>query len=114
MATPEKAIETSILRYLNTLPGGFFWKNNQTGVWDPKRKVFRKSKNIYAINGVADILGCYHGKFIAIEVKSEKGRLSDSQKRFIENIEKVGGIAFVARGAKEAAEKIKNIQAGGG
>lgn len=107
MATPEKAIENGILEYLNTLSDGFFWKNNSVGVYDPVKKIYRKSRNKFAINGVSDILGCWRGKFVAIEVKSKRGRLTDGQQSFLMRIQENGGIAFVARGVNEVKEKLK-------
>jgi penicillin-binding protein-related factor A (putative recombinase) len=98
----EKDIEKSILRFLEFVPGGFFWKNNTTGVYDPVRKVFRKSKNKYAINGVSDILGVYQGRFVAIEVKRPQNKERPlEQKIFIDQINRNGGIAFFATSIEE-------------
>ena len=51
----------------------------------------------YQSSGIPDILCCYKGLFIAIEVKSPtgKGRASDIQKLKIKKIRESGGIAFV-------------------
>lgn len=48
--------------------------------------------------GVSDLLACYKGRFIAIEVKApgKRGNLSDAQARFLDAVEKAGGIAIVA------------------
>ena len=46
--------------------------------------------------GIADILGIYKGKFLAIEVKGPRGKVSDAQSRFLRNVSEQGGIAFVA------------------
>lgn len=98
----EKDIEKSILQYLEFVPGCFAWKSNTVGIFDPVRKVYRKQKNKYAINGVADILGIYKGKFIALEVKSRTGKPSQEQKIFLENIERNGGIAGIVRSVDDA------------
>jgi hypothetical protein len=45
---------------------------------------------------VADILGCYKGRLLAIEVKAPGGRLSDHQQVFMARVTKEGGIAIVA------------------
>lgn len=52
----------------------------------------------YQSAGVPDILCCYRGYFIAIEVKSPtgKGRLSDIQELKIKEIRRAGGVGFVA------------------
>ena len=51
--------------------------------------------------GIADILGIYQGRFLAIEVKGPRGKVSDAQSRFLRNIEEHGGIAFVARSVED-------------
>lgn len=92
----EKQIENAILDYLSYLPG-CYWKNNSVGVYDVARKVHRKPGK-YFRPGVSDILGIDNtGRFIAIEVKTAKGRLSENQKLFLEDVNKNGGLGFVAR-----------------
>jgi Holliday junction resolvase len=56
--------------------------------------------------GVADIIGIYMGKPLAIEVKSEKGRLSKYQERWLKRFENAGGIAFVARSVDDVEERL--------
>ena len=79
----EKEIENSILAYLQTQKG-FFWKNQSVGVWDNVKKTYRKPNNRHHVLGTADILGCLpSGQFIAIEVKTKKGRATENQKNFL-------------------------------
>jgi penicillin-binding protein-related factor A (putative recombinase) len=47
--------------------------------------------------GIPDIIGCYKGRMIAIEVKAPKGKVSPYQEQFIRQINEAGGLAFVAR-----------------
>jgi penicillin-binding protein-related factor A (putative recombinase) len=54
--------------------------------------------------GVPDIIGCFKGRMIGIEIKSEKGVVSEYQKEFIENINRAGGLAFVARSLEDVIE----------
>ena len=103
----EKAIETAILMYLSYLNGCFAWKNNSTGVFDTKRGTFRRNKNKFVINGVSDILGIYNGRLLAIEVKKPGGRLTKEQKDFIDRVNKLGGIAGVARSVDDVRELFK-------
>ena len=92
----EKEIENAILDYLSYLPG-CYWKNNSVGVYDPIKKVHRKPGK-YHRNGVSDILGIDStGRFVAIEVKTARGRLSENQRNFLDDINRCGGIGFVAR-----------------
>ena len=48
-------------------------------------------------SGVPDLLCCVKGKFVAIEVKAENGRLSELQKYNLEEIRKAGGIALAVK-----------------
>ena len=49
-----------------------------------------------------------HGRFLAIECKRPVGgRLSDEQAARIDDINRKGGIAFVARSGNEALEKLR-------
>lgn len=55
--------------------------------------------------GSSDIIGCLPGgRFLAIEVKALKGKVSPLQQQFIDNINQAGGLAFVAR-TIEAVQK---------
>lgn len=57
--------------------------------------------------GLPDITGCLSdGRGFWIEVKTDRGVLSDHQKRFIDNINSAGGLAFVARSVDEVIEKL--------
>ena len=101
----EKEIENAILDYLTLLPGTYF-KNNTVGIYDPIKKVHRKPGKHHR-NGVSDILGIdANGRFVAIEVKTPSGKVSDNQKLFIEDINKHGGIAFVARSVDDVRERL--------
>lgn len=108
MKATEKQIENAILEYLSYKPG-FFWKNQSVGVYDPQKKVFRKAWGKHQINGVSDILGVLPcGTFVAIEVKTSKGRLTDNQKHFISIILDNNAIAFVARSIKDVEEHLND------
>jgi len=77
----EKEITRAIRQYLK-IRQIFHWKEMQ-GLGSHK--------------GVADIIGIYDGKFMAIEVKTLKGKLSDHQRTFLDAVKDEGGIAIVAR-----------------
>lgn len=54
--------------------------------------------------GVSDIIGCYKGKMIAIELKAPNGKPTPDQERFIKNVNEAGGIAFIAKSLDEVIE----------
>lgn len=105
----EKLIENHILRWLN-ISGIYAWKNQSVGIFDPVKKIYRRSNNPFHIKGVSDILGILpDGKFLAIEVKSKTGKASPEQIMFIEKINKNGGKAFVAKTLEDVQEALKNV-----
>ena len=48
-------------------------------------------------SGIPDIIGCYKGRFIAIECKAGKGKVTALQERELIAICNAGGFTFVAR-----------------
>lgn len=53
--------------------------------------------------GSSDVIGISpDGRFLAVEVKTDKGKPSPDQIRFIEAIKRKGGIAGIARSASDA------------
>lgn len=93
----EIPIQRAILDWL-TRHQFFVWRVNNVGVWDEKRKRYRKNNGKGFVKGVADIMGCLaDGRTLAIEVKSRTGRVTPEQHLFLENVRVHGGVAFVAR-----------------
>lgn len=54
-------------------------------------------QNAGARGGVADIILCYKGKFVACELKDATGKPTPQQLEFIASVIKSGGIAGVCR-----------------
>ncbi len=93
----EQSIQSAILQYLR-FKGIFCWKNNTAGIYVRSRNTYIPSH----APGVSDILGILKdGRFLAIEVKAPKGRISPHQQQFIDEINARGGVAFVARSVEE-------------
>lgn len=107
----EKQIEKEILDYLNK-EIGFFFKHQSVGIYDPTIEKYR-SKSMYDLNGVADILGLLKkdrvGRFVAIEVKKPGEHLRMNQLGFLEKVLREGGIAFKASSVEEVKEKLHNF-----
>ncbi len=61
-----------------------------------------------AAPGVSDLLGWTEGgRFVAIEVKAARGRVTDEQAAFIDLVRRSGGLAGVARSVEEARKIIE-------
>lgn len=102
MATLEKEIQNQILSFLRSI-GVHCWQVYNGSVYDSVKKTYRKSRSPYYVRGVSDILGILDGRFLAIEVKSEKGRLTDEQRVFLRRINDEGGVGIVGRSVKQVA-----------
>ena len=96
----EKDIERQICDYL-AAKGYFFWKQANSGYFDGRTKRFRRHTSPYCIKGVSDIILILNGRFIGIEVKSERGRLSEHQEAFRDRVVKAGGLYLVCRSLED-------------
>ena len=75
----ERDVVAVIKKYLASLGSDiFFWKEHG---------------GPYGTSGVPDIICCYKGRFLGLEVKLPTGTLTELQKRAIEKINRAGGIA---------------------
>lgn len=72
--------------------GAYAWRASSTGIFDKKKGHYRTAPK----KGVSDVLACYKGILVAVEVKVGSDRLSDEQIGFQKNIIHVGGEAYVA------------------
>ena len=77
----EQKIQKDIMDYLRSI-GALPFKQNQIGIYSEK--------------GVPDILACYGGYFVAIEVKIPGEKPTKIQQRFLGTIHKAGGQAICA------------------
>ena len=75
----EKNIENKIKRHLGDI-GAYFVKFHATA---------------FTRSGVPDILACINGRFVAIEVKQEQGRISPLQEAHRRQIIKSGGVSLI-------------------
>lgn len=100
----EADVQKACLDYLRA-KGIFCWKNHSGGIYDPKRGVFRT----IGTKGVSDILGIIPkktqnglvGRFLACEVKMPKGKTTEAQEAFLEEIDRNGGLAMIVHSVEE-------------
>lgn len=58
----------------------YFWRQNNGGVWDGAKQIYRTNRN--TTKGVPDLFVLDGNRIIALEAKSDTGRQSPEQKEF--------------------------------
>lgn len=109
----ESDIQASIMIALSKA-GCTVWRQNVGQGWAGKSQrlstgavVIHDPRPLHAglCVGSSDIIGITpNGQFLAVEVKSKTGRLTEEQQRFIDAVRRKGGIAGVARSVEEALQ----------
>jgi len=99
----EREIVRRIRETLNAIPDVRFFRNN-CGV-DTTRGV-RYGLGV----GSADLIGLVAGKFVALECKTMKGRLSDDQRLWMAAVRRLGGVAEVVRSVEEALAVVQRVR----
>lgn len=99
----ESDIQRSIMLALSQA-GCLIWRNNSGILKNPAGIPIK-----FGVGnpGGSDLIGIAPGgRFIAIEVKTPRGRATPEQIRFIEAVKKHGGIAGIARSVEDALSLI--------
>ena len=91
MATPESKVKKRVKEGLKNL-GAYYVMPVTSG---------------YGNSGAPDFLVCYQGKFIGLECKAGKGRVTALQQRNLDQIDLAGGWSFVIN--EENVEQLNNL-----
>ena len=75
-----------------------------------QRDIYHFKTIITNRRGVPDLIICYKGNFVAMEVKDYKGKASQLQLLNIEKIIASEGLAFIVRSVDEAEQILKGIR----
>jgi hypothetical protein len=109
---PESVIKRHVYEYLCMCPEFFGFISTNTGIYDPTRKCFRKRTSGQML-GVSDIIGSWHGIFLAVEIKTPTGRLTEPQKEFQRRVIEKGGVAFVIHSVEEIVDLVQSLRIAG-
>jgi len=124
--TPEARIQREIMLALSQA-GCLVWRNNTGQAW--QGKVIHQSGDQVTLSGARrinfglckgssdligakkitvtpDMVGKEIGVFLAPEVKTPQGRITQEQQNFIVAVNRAGGIGFVARSAEDALTQL--------
>lgn len=116
--TPEARIQREIMLALSQ-NGCIVWRQNTGQAWQG-RQIHKVQDQITLAQcrpvhfglckGSSDILGIQTktGKFLAVEAKTAKGRVTQEQENFLLAVNRAGGIGFVARSAEDALKKLES------
>lgn len=99
LALTEDQIEKQVLTWLK-MKQIFAFKVRSVGTYDPKIRGFRAPSPWFR-KGCPDVLVCFKGRFIGLEIKTPKGTLSESQESFHKDLADAGGFAYVVRDVEE-------------
>ena len=105
----ETQIQNQIRLATGQLDDFVVWRN-ESGVAEHHGRYVR-----YGLQkGSADLIGILtpSGRFVALEVKTPKGRLRQEQKLFLELVRKMGGFACVVTSPEEALAAIQRARNG--
>ena len=91
----EKEIVNAILKYLKTVPDCFCWKEHG---------------GMYGTAGIPDIVCCIGGRFVAFEVKTDKGRLTKLQETTIQKIYKAKGKACKVTSIEDVVKILERLE----
>jgi len=99
----EAELQAEILLAVGGRPDCRIWRNN-TGVG---RTLSGQRVIRFGLVGSADLLGILRGgRFLAVEVKTAKGRQSEAQRNFQRMVEAMGGVYVLARDVQTVIDVI--------
>lgn len=104
--TPEGRVKAAIRAFLVSIgcrPAGGTRPTSVSG-W-----FYFPMQNGMGVVGIPDIVGCYKGRFFAIEVKApgKKSNVSKNQVLRIQEIHEAQGLVFVADGVDDVRARFK-------
>ena len=115
MKHPEDAIQKAVIGQLKARPAdGLVWFHvpqgnklggKRTASGAPLQAIRNKDLGVRA--GVSDLILLHDGKAFALELKAEKGHLSEAQREFIDEWNNAGGYATCAVGIDQAVKVLE-------
>lgn len=104
----ESQIQARVLLTLGRRPDVRIFRNN-VGAYKDINGVLRR---FGLCVGSADLIGwvMVEGRavFLSVEIKTPEGKTSEQQDKWLCNVRRMGGIAFIARSAEEAVAELES------
>lgn len=111
---PEAYLQAAIRLALGLEEGLALWLN-PAGIAEHTNAAGRSQRTRYGVGkGGADLIGVLGptGRFVALEVKTESGRLKPHQAAWLALVRKLGGFACVVRSVGDARAAIARARQG--
>jgi hypothetical protein len=101
----ERDLQHAIRLAVGGQPGVVLWRNHR-GYDDRARVAYGLAP------GAADLIGIVapHGRVLALEVKSGRGRATAEQVAFLELVERMGGVGAVCWSVSDALEALQRAR----
>jgi hypothetical protein len=90
--TPEKKVKAAVVKILKEYADLYYFYPVMGG---------------YGASGIPDIVGCYRGRFFAIECKAGKGKTTALQEKNIAQIREAGGRVMVVN--EDNIQEVRNM-----
>ena len=105
----ERDVVREVLLAVGSLPSVRCWRNNTGTLVVQDRRV------AFGLRGSSDVLGVVgpSGRLLAIECKSDRGRMTSHQRAFAEMVVRFGGLHVVARSAADALDALASAGVAG-
>lgn len=101
----ERANLRTIIDLLRTHPKVAFAWRMQSGLFSNGQRTIK-----IGVVGIPDIIGMLKsGRFYGIEVKAARGKVSDLQQKRLDQINRDGGLAFVAYGVNDVLAALDHV-----
>lgn len=97
-------LTVGVKNYLKVI-GGYAVRVNTMGVYDPGLGIYRKIAT--DDKGVSDVVGCYKGRAVFVEIKIGEDKESTHQLTFKKRMTEAGAACFVARTMEQFINDLK-------
>ena len=107
MGKPSNAIAEPVIEFLRGR-GAYIWRNVSGGRYQGSASGQRRFV-AFGASGISDLMAVYRGKFLAIEIKAGKDRLTDHQRKFAGGVTAAGGLFIECRSVADVAAIVARI-----
>jgi hypothetical protein len=108
-AIRETALVTQVKAYLE-LAGALVIRIN-SGAFAGEHHGRKRFVRLNSEPGCSDLLCCYHGRFLALEVKRPGNQATPKQESFLSSVRAAGGLAAVVTDIEDVQQLLNCVQA---